>query len=207
MPHFQGIAVHDGWPQYRSYTQATHALCNAHHLRELLGVIEQHTDGRQSWANHMNALLRALHEEVNAAEAAGKDSLDPVVAACYRVAYEQIVALGYQQNPPPTVRTAKRGPIGRSTSANLLRRLDEQREQVPRFAHDFQIPLDNNLVERDIPRIKIHREDLRQLAHHRRRRQLPGTTRPHQHDPQAEPRHPRRPRPTRQAPTQATSHS
>lgn len=158
MPHFQGIAVHDGWPQYRSYTQATDALCNAHHLRELLGVIEQHTDGRQSWANHMDALLRALHEEVEAAEAAGDDWLDPVVAACYRVAYEQIIALGHQQNPPSTVRTGKRGPIGRSASANLLRRLDEQREQVLRFAHDFQIPFDNNLVERDIRMIKIQQK-------------------------------------------------
>jgi transposase len=80
------------------------------------------------------------------------------VAACYRVAYEQIIALGHQQNPPPTVRTGKRGPIGRSVSANLLRRLDDQREQVLRFAHDFQIPFDNNLVERDIRMIKIQQK-------------------------------------------------
>jgi len=158
MPRFRGIAVHDGWPQYRPYTEVTHALCNAHHLRELMGVIEQHTDNRQSWAKHMDALLRALHEEVKDAKAASEDSLDPVVAACYRVAYEQIIALGHQQNPPPTVRTGKRGPIGRSVSANLLRRLDEQREQVLRFAHDFQIPLDNNLVERDIRMIKIQQK-------------------------------------------------
>jgi transposase len=73
MPRFRGIAVHDGWPQYRSYTEVTHALCNAHHLRELMGVIEQHTDNRQSWAKHMDALLRALHEEVKDAKAAGED--------------------------------------------------------------------------------------------------------------------------------------
>jgi transposase len=158
MPRFHGIAVHDGWPQYRSYTQATHALCNAHHLRELLGVIEQHTDGKQSWANHMDALLRALHEEVKAAKTADEDWLDPVMLACYRLAYEQIVTLGHRQNPPPTVRTGKRGPIGRSISANLLRRLDEQREQVLRFAHDFQVPFDNNLVERDIRMIKIQQK-------------------------------------------------
>jgi transposase len=158
MPRFRGIAVHDGWPQYRSYTEATHALCNAHHLRELLGVIEQHTDGKQSWANNMDALLRALHEEVKAAKAADEDWLDPVMLACYRAAYEQIITLGHRQNPPPTVRTGKRGPIGRSASANLLRRLDEQREQVLRFAHDFQVPFDNNLVERDIRMIKIQQK-------------------------------------------------
>ena len=81
-----------------------------------------------------------------------------MVLACYRVAYEQIIALGHRQNPPPTVRTGKRGPIGRSPQANLLRRLDEQREQVLRFANDFRIPFDNNLVERDIRMIKIQQK-------------------------------------------------
>lgn len=157
MPRFQGIAVHDGWPQYRSYTTATHALCNAHHLRELLAVIEQHTDA-QSWATHMDALLRSLHEEVKAAKASGEDWLDPWVLAGHRAAYEQIIALGHQQNPPPTVRTGKRGPIGRSSQANLLRRLDEQREQVLRFAHHLTVPFDNNLVERDIRMIKIQQK-------------------------------------------------
>jgi transposase len=195
MPHFRGIAVHDGWPQYRSYTHATHALCNAHHLRELLGVIEQHTDGRQSWANHMDTLLRALHEQAKAAKAAGEDWLDPVVLACYRVAYEQIIALGHKQNPPSTVRTGKRGPIGRSPSANLLRRLDEQREQVLRFAHDFQVPLREQPRRARHPNDQDPAEDLRQLAHHSRRRQLPGATCLHQHYAQARPRHPRRARP------------
>lgn len=77
MPRFRGITFHDGWPQYRSYTDATYALCNAHYLRELLGVIEQHTTHQQSWANHMDALLRALHEDVEAAKAAGEGCLDP----------------------------------------------------------------------------------------------------------------------------------
>jgi transposase len=157
MPRFRGIAVHDGWPQYRAYEHAIHALCNAHHLRELFAIIEQHAD-EQSWASQIDALLRALHEEVKAAKAAGEDGLDPWVLAGYRAAYEQIIALGHQQNPPSSVRTGKRGPIGRSPSANLLRRLDEQREQVLRFAHDFRVPFDNNLVERDIRMIKIQQK-------------------------------------------------
>jgi transposase len=157
MPRFHGIAVHDGWPQYRAYEHAIHALCNAHHLRELLAIIEQHPD-EQSWASQIDALLRALHDEVQAAKAGDEDWLDPWVLAGYRAAYEQIITLGHHQNQPPTVRTGKRGPIGRSPSANLLRRLDEQREQVLRFAHDFRVPFDNNLVERDIRMIKIQQK-------------------------------------------------
>src|SRR5436305_14601988 len=30
LPSFTGIAVHDGWAPYDTYTAATHARCNAH---------------------------------------------------------------------------------------------------------------------------------------------------------------------------------
>ena len=157
LPNFRGIAVHDGWPQYRAYTSAIHALCNAHHLRELLAIIEGDPEG-QSWAAKTDMLLRALHATVEEAKAVGEQSLDPWTLAGYRTAYEQIIVLGHQQNPPPTKRTGKRGPIGRSASANLLRRLDEQREHVLRFAHDFRVPFDNNLAERDLRMIKIQQK-------------------------------------------------
>jgi transposase len=157
MPRFRGIAVHDGWPQYRAYAGATHALCNAHHLRELLAIIEQHPDG-QSWASHIDALLRGLHEEVKAAKAAGEDWLDPWVLAGYRAAYEQIIALGNRHNPPGTIPTGKRGVIKQTPARNLLTRLDRDREQILRFAHDFHVPFDNNLVERDIRMVKIQQK-------------------------------------------------
>lgn len=157
MPNFAGIAVHDGWPQYRAYPAATHALCNAHHLRELLAVIEQHPD-EHSWASQLDALLRALHEEVKAAKTAGEDWLDPLVLAGYRAAYEQIIAAGNDRYPPSTIKTGKRGVIGQSPARNLLTRLDRDREQILRFAHDFRVPFDNNLVERDIRMIKIQQK-------------------------------------------------
>jgi transposase len=157
MPRFEGIAVHDGWPQYRSYTGATHALCNAHHLRELLAIIEQHPDG-QSWASQIDVLLRALHEEVKTAKADGEDWLDPWALAGYRAAYEQIIATGNHDNPPGTIPTGKRGVIKQTPARNLLTRLDRDREQILRFAHDFQVPFDNNLVERDIRMIKIQQK-------------------------------------------------
>ena len=38
LPGFRGVAVHDGFTPYRTYTKATHALCGAHHLRELVAA-------------------------------------------------------------------------------------------------------------------------------------------------------------------------
>ncbi len=37
---FRGVAVHDGWAPYRRFQDAQHALCGAHHLRELQGAHE-----------------------------------------------------------------------------------------------------------------------------------------------------------------------
>jgi len=30
LPTFTGIAVHDAWAPYDTYTNASHALCNSH---------------------------------------------------------------------------------------------------------------------------------------------------------------------------------
>lgn len=38
---YTGVAVHDGWAAYRRIEHGQHALCNAHHLRELAFVHEE----------------------------------------------------------------------------------------------------------------------------------------------------------------------
>jgi transposase len=50
LPAFGGIAVHDAWSPYDTYTQVTHALCNAHALRELQAVIDAAPPGQWCWA-------------------------------------------------------------------------------------------------------------------------------------------------------------
>ena len=60
LPRFHGILCHDHWKPY--YTLAcTHALCNAHHLRELERAWGQ--DG-QAWAKQMQDLLLAINQAV-----------------------------------------------------------------------------------------------------------------------------------------------
>ena len=159
LPSFTGIAVHDGFKPYRRYTHAQHALCNVHHLRELLGIIEQHRDdAKQAWAVRMDRLLRDLHSAVGRARASGQDWLDPGELTGYRASYEQIIAQGHHDNPPATIPTGKRGVIRQTPARNLLTRLDRDREDILRFAYDFRVPFDNNQAERDIRMIKLQQK-------------------------------------------------
>ena len=50
-----GTVVHDHWKPYYTMTGVLHALCNAHHLRELKALIEIE---KEDWARKMQRLLR-----------------------------------------------------------------------------------------------------------------------------------------------------
>jgi transposase len=152
LPRFEGVAVHDGWPAYDSFN-VTHALCNAHHLRELEFIVD--STGQQ-WAKDMIGLLVQINDAVNASVGA---VLSTEVAAAYRRQYRHLVEQGLAVNPEtmtdPT-RKDKRGGIRQTFARNLLRRLDERADDVLRFMTDAQVPFTNNLAERDIrmPKLK-----------------------------------------------------
>jgi transposase len=159
LPGFQGVAVHDGWSPYTCYQQATHARCNAHHLRELAGVAA--LPGQRSWATGMAALLIEAKWAVQRAVAAGTDRLDPRRLDHYRARYQAIIDEGWRANPPPAAARPSSGRSSRqrrSKPANLLARLDDHREEVLRFATDFRVPFDNNQAERDIRMAKLQQK-------------------------------------------------
>jgi transposase len=159
LPAFSGVAVHDGFKPYRDYTNLTHALCNVHHLRELLGVIEQADgDPRQEWAVRMDLFLCKLHVTVAHARQAGLGQFDPEQLTRITTAYQQIIMLGHRTNPAATVKTGKRGVIRQTPARNLLVRLDRDQDAVLRFATDFRAPFDNNQAERDIRMIKLQQK-------------------------------------------------
>ena len=86
-----GVAIHDGWKLYRHY-DIDHALCNAHHLRELIAV---GIGWDQTWANDLADLLREAKRTVAHARATGSDQLDPATLHSIRVRYGQLVAKGF----------------------------------------------------------------------------------------------------------------
>ena len=156
LPHFEGVAVHDGWASYRRYA-VTHALCNAHHLRELTFVTET---TRQGWAGRLTRLLRETYREVEAAKAAGQTELTGGRLAAIDARYRQIITAGLEANPPPSGGWPKseRGRPAKGKIRALVERLDRYAADVLRFAHDFGVPFDNNLAEHDLRMLKLQQK-------------------------------------------------
>jgi transposase len=154
---FEGISVHDGWSSYWLYA-CLHALCNVHHVRELIFLHEHH---QQEWADEMKALLLLMNEAVQQAKAAGLQQLNPVEVADWKAHYQAILEKGWQANPPdppPEDGKASRGRRKQSPARNLLARLSKHQDAVLRFLENFAVPFDNSQAERDIRMVKVQQK-------------------------------------------------
>lgn len=155
LAHFAGVSVHDGWCSYWLYL-CLHALCNVHHLRELTFLFEEQ---QQAWAGEMIDLLLDSKAAVAQARAEGRTHLDPLEVADWKTQYAAILATGYQANPPdPPPESGKKGRRKQSAARNLLDRLSTHQDAVLRFLHDFSVPFDNSLAERDIRMVKVQQK-------------------------------------------------
>lgn len=151
LPRFRGVAVHDGLGAYRRFTACDHALCGAHHLRELDGIAEFYD---QPWAHDMAELLREIKIHADAARAAGADAIDADDLRRFEHYFEELVCEGWLANPPPP-RTGQRGRPWLGPVGSLINRLDRDRDEALRFMRDLRVPFDNNQAERDIRPVKV----------------------------------------------------
>lgn len=126
LPSFEGVAVHEGLSSYRNYERCSHALCNAHHLRELTFVQEEH---EQEWAGEMKGLLLKIEEPVREEAARGGRHLLPERMEKFEARYQELLEAGLKANPPPE-RTGKRGRPKQTKGKKLVDRLEKYREAV-----------------------------------------------------------------------------
>jgi transposase len=153
LPHFKGTAVHDGLPAYHTYEQCAHALCNSHHLRELIFAKEEY---EQAWAHKMITFLCKVNAAVNEAKVQGKNSLPPETLQSFSKQYSRILSAGAKELPRlPAPPPGKRGRPKRHKIENLYNRFVAHKDAVLAFMFNFAVPFTNNMREQDIRGAKI----------------------------------------------------
>jgi transposase len=151
-----GSVVHDHWMPYYTMTGVLHALCNAHHLRELKALVEIE---KEHWAGKMQRLLRRACHATNLAREQGVP-LKPGLIALIERRYDKVRAEGmaFHQGQPALAKTGRRGRPPRRVGHNLLLRLSTRKHDVLRFLTDPSVPFTNNLAERDGRMMKLHQK-------------------------------------------------
>ena len=152
LPLFRGVLCHDHWKPYYQYG-VSHALCNAHHLRELERAWEQ---DNQQWAKKMANLLK----EINNATYDAGGHLDAIASEVYRSRYRALLKEAEEECPAPdeSQRNGRRGRLARSKSRNLLERLRDFEADVLRFMVEDEVPFSNNQAENDLRMTKVQQK-------------------------------------------------
>ena len=120
-------------------------------LRELTALSET---GGQEWAKALRSLLSQMHQAV--VKAKGADCLPALHEARFEEEYRRLLKIGGKANPPPLAPAVKRrGKVKQTPARNLLTRLEQGQEAVLRFLHDFTVPFDNTLAQRDVRMMKV----------------------------------------------------
>lgn len=144
LDNVKGIVVHDHWKPYLKLTEAKHAFCNAHHIRELKAA---HQLDHELWAKEMMELLIGASKLTN-----------PTSAEILEIEqkYDKIITAGFSYHETlekPYENSRKKRP-----GHNLLIRLHKFKTETLRFLHNRDVPFTNNLSERDLRMIKLYQK-------------------------------------------------
>lgn len=142
--HYAGILVHDHETALYHFG-ADHAECNVHIIRYLRKNTEESGNG---WSARMISLLCEMNNYRKKLTEQGLDAMPARMIADYEEKYFSILKQGHAENKTTTHKYAKRD------EAALLGRMEKYSHNHLLFLHDFSIPFDDNISERDLRKAK-----------------------------------------------------
>jgi transposase len=148
LPGYAGIIVRDGYGGYAHLTDALHAWCGAHLLRDLKDLYDFEA-GRQDWAEKMAALLIEARDAARDARQAGETALNPEILDSLTGRYRELAAGGLAANLYRRTATAK-------DARRTARRFLAFEDMILRFATRPDLDIfTNNEAERTIRPVKV----------------------------------------------------
>jgi len=141
---FTGWLVHDCWSSYFRFGNIKHAICGAHILRELEGLIETQ---KTKWPKTFKAFLMSVFEMPFGERIKRREQINS--------RYDQICSIAEKSEPAPIKVQGKRGKYKRTKGRNLIERLIKEKDAMLAFAFNENVPFTNNLAERDIRPAKL----------------------------------------------------
>ena len=107
--NLSGWLVHDCWGSYFNFKELHHALCGAHILRELEGLIENE---QSKWARVFKTFLMHVYEMPMEERIKRRQQIES--------RYTLICAMGEKADPPPRKTPGKKGRYKRTKGRNLV---------------------------------------------------------------------------------------
>jgi transposase len=148
LPGYRGVIVRDGYYGYSHLTDALHAWCGAHLLRDLKDLYD-FEPGKQSWASEMAALLIEARDAASAARQDGKAALDAAVLEDLVARYRTLATSGLAAS-------VYRGTATARDACRIARRFLSFEDMILRFATRPDLDIfTNNEAERTIRPVKV----------------------------------------------------
>ena len=133
LPSFGGVAVHDAWAPYDSYTAAGHQLCCAHARRELQAVTDLAPEGQWCWATQAADALTAMQQLVSETISQGRDVVDPAAMDAQIHAYRSAALIGASQTAARSSPADQKAPRAGPPPAGPPGRLPAVHQGLPGF--------------------------------------------------------------------------
>lgn len=137
---FAGVFTHDHETALYHFGTG-HSECNVHLERYLLKNTEETGN---TWSHDLSSFLKGMNHGRKELMKEGGTGFTPEQLDRYSRRYDEIIAIGLEQNK------GTKGRIAKKEEKTLLNRLKKYKENHLLFLYDFQVHYSNNMSEKDL---------------------------------------------------------